>query len=53
MLPNYNIITEAGSSFGYKHTEVTRLKMKTNYNIERKIWIGDLNIGKKVFRINY
>ena len=25
-LPNYNILTEAGSSFGYKHTEVDRKK---------------------------
>src|ERR1700722_17980644 len=24
LLPNYNILTEAGSSFGYKHTEITR-----------------------------
>ena len=27
LLPNYNILTEAGSSFGYKHTEVDRIKM--------------------------
>jgi len=26
LLPNYNILTEAGSSFGYKHTEVDRQK---------------------------
>lgn len=25
LLPNYNILTEAGSSFGYKHSEITRL----------------------------
>jgi hypothetical protein len=47
LLPNYNILTYAGLSFGSKHTEVTRSKMKTNYSIERKIWISDLNIGKK------
>jgi len=23
------------------------LKMKTNYNLERKVWIGTLNRGKK------
>lgn len=26
LLPNYNILTKAGSSFGYKHTEVSRKK---------------------------
>ena len=48
LLPNYNILTEAGSSFGYKHTEVTRLKMKSNYSIERREQIGNLNKGKKL-----
>jgi group I intron endonuclease len=46
LLPNYNILTEAGSSFGYKHTEITRLKMKANYSEERRIAIGNLNKGK-------
>lgn len=48
LLPNYNILTEAGSSFGYKHTEITRIKMKTNYSDERRSLIGDLNKGKKL-----
>ena len=48
LLPNYNILTEAGSSFGYKHTEVDRKKMKDLYsNIRREI-IGNLNKGKKL-----
>lgn len=46
LLPNYNIITEAGSSFGYKHSEVTRLKMETNYSEERRLIIGNLNRAK-------
>lgn len=46
LLPNYNILTEAGSSFGYKHSEVTRLKMETNYSEERRLAIGNLNRGK-------
>lgn len=46
LLPNYNILTEAGSSFGYKHSEVTRLKMETNYSEERRLIIGNLNRGK-------
>lgn len=45
LLPNYNILTEAGSSFGYKHTEVSRIKMKSNYSIERPEQIGSLNKG--------
>jgi len=46
MLPNYNILTEAGSSFGYKHTEITRLNMSKNYSQARKKWIKNLNKGK-------
>lgn len=46
LLPNYNILTEAGSSFGYKHTEITRLKMKAGYSQERRNQIGNLNRGK-------
>ena len=47
-LPNYNILTEAGSTFGYKHTEMDRLKMKMNYSQERRLLIGMLNRGKKL-----
>jgi group I intron endonuclease len=47
LLPNYNILTEAGSSFGYKHTEVDRQKMRDIYSDERRKRIGDLNRGKK------
>jgi group I intron endonuclease len=46
LLPNYNILTEAGSSFGYKHTEITRLNMQANYSEERRMAIGNLNRGK-------
>ena len=48
LLPNYNILTEAGSSFGYKHTELTRIKMKANYSLERREFIGNLNKDKKL-----
>jgi group I intron endonuclease len=48
LLPNYNILTEAGNSFGYKHTEITRIKMKANYSEERRLKIGDLNRGKSL-----
>jgi group I intron endonuclease len=48
LLPNYNILTEAGSSFGYKHTELDRIKMKNNYSIERRERIGSLNRDKKL-----
>jgi group I intron endonuclease len=46
-LPNYNILTEAGSSFGYKHTEITRQKMKENFSNERREFIRNLNKGQK------
>jgi group I intron endonuclease len=48
LLPNYNILTEAGSSFGYKHTELDRIKMKANYSIHRRELIGNLNKGKPI-----
>lgn len=46
LLPNYNILTEAGSSFGYKHTEIDRIKMKAIYSNKRREAIGSLNRGK-------
>lgn len=46
LLPNYNILTEAGNTFGYKHTEVNRIKMKANYSEKRRMLIGNLNRGK-------
>jgi group I intron endonuclease len=48
LLPNYNILTEAGSSFGYKHAEVDRIKMKDIYSEARKEKIGSLNRGQKL-----
>lgn len=48
LLPNYNILTEAGSSFGYKHTEITRLKMISNNSLERRNRIGNLNKNKSL-----
>ena len=48
LLPNYNILTEAGYSFGYKHTELSRIKMKTNYNLHRRNSIANLNKGKNL-----
>ena len=47
LLPNYNILTEAGSSFGYKHTEVDRQKMKDIYTDVIREKIGSLNRNKK------
>lgn len=47
LVPNYNILTEAGSSFGYKHTEVDRKKIKDIYSDARRERIGNLNKGKK------
>jgi group I intron endonuclease len=45
--PEYNILKEATSSFGYKHSVETKNKMKENYSEERKIRIGLLNLNKK------
>ena len=48
LLPDYNIVTEAGNTFGYKHSEITRLKMVQNYSPERRLWIGNLNRNKSM-----
>jgi hypothetical protein len=47
LLPNFNIITKAASSFGFKHTEVQRHKMKDIYSDARREKIGSLNRGNK------
>lgn len=47
LLPNYNILTEAASSFGYKHTELSRIKMKNNFTLQRKEFITNLNKNKE------
>lgn len=36
LLPNYNILTEAGNTFGYKHTDIDRIKMISNYSEKRR-----------------
>ena len=41
-------MTEAGSTFGYKHTELFRIKIKDNYSQERRNLIGSLNKDKKL-----
>lgn len=48
LLPDYNILTEAGSNFGYKHTEISRIDMKVNYSKERRDKIDNLNKGKSL-----
>lgn len=48
LVPNYNILTEAGSSFGYKHTEIDRQNMRDIYSDARREIIGNLNKGKKL-----
>ncbi|KAF2206111.1 hypothetical protein CERZMDRAFT_54707, partial [Cercospora zeae-maydis SCOH1-5] len=48
LLPNYNILTEAGNTFGYKHTEVSRINMKSKYSEERRMTIGSLNRVKSL-----
>jgi group I intron endonuclease len=48
LLPDYNIVTEAGNTFGYKHSEITRIKMVSNYSLERRLKIGNLNRGGSI-----
>lgn len=48
LVPNYNILTEAGSSFGYKHTEIDRQKMKDIFSDARREQVANINRGKKL-----
>ena len=48
LLPDYNIVTEAGNTFGYKHSEITRIKMVENFSLRRRLRIGDLNRSKSL-----
>lgn len=44
--PPYNILKIGGSSYGYKHSEENKRKMKENYSEERKDFIRNFNKGK-------
>ena len=46
--PEYNIAPNAGNTFGVRHTDATKEKMRTNYSSERRETIGSLNRGKKL-----
>jgi hypothetical protein len=46
-LPKYNILLEAGNSFGYKHTEETILRIKNNYTEERKEILRQYQTNRK------
>lgn len=47
LTPEYNILTEAGNSFGYKHSEETLMKMKALYTNERKEILRQYQINRK------
>lgn len=44
--PQYNILTEAGSSLGYKHSEETINKMKSLFTDERRELLRQLQINR-------
>lgn len=47
LAPSYNILTEAGNSFGYKHSEESLLKMKLAFTEERKELVRQLQYSRK------
>lgn len=53
LLSDYNIVTEAGNTFGHKHSETTRIKMVENYSPEHRLKTGDLNRGKIMSEAHY
>lgn len=52
LLPNYNIITEAGSNFGYRHTEISRIKIKSVFSQKRRDKIEKLGMYKYLYNEN-
>jgi len=44
--PTYNILLEAGNSFGYIHSEEVKQKMRDTYSDERKERVSLINKGK-------
>ncbi len=48
LLPVYNIAPQAGYTFGVKHTDETKAKMRLNYSSERRKIIGSLHRGKRL-----
>ncbi|CUM57496.1 unnamed protein product [Debaryomyces fabryi] len=47
IVPQYNILTEAGNSFGYKHSEENLLKIKLAFTEERKELLRQLQYKRK------
>lgn len=47
IVPQYNILTEAGNSFGYKHSEENLLKMKLAFTDERRELLRQLQYKRK------
>lgn len=47
LAPQYNILTEAGSSFGYKHTEENLIKIKSLFTDERRELLRQLQFSRK------
>jgi hypothetical protein len=43
----YNVLKKAGNSIGFKHSELTKQKLKDNYSEQRKVFIKNLNLGKQ------
>ena len=52
MKPKYNILTNAECSIGYKHTKLTKMKMKLNWlrNPSRKEHIKNINLNKPLIK---
>lgn len=47
LMPKYNILTEAGSSWGYKHSEENIAKMKLGFTDERRELLKKLQMSRK------
>ncbi len=47
IMPKYNILTEAGNSFGYKHNEETLLLIKSLFTEERRNLLRTLQMKRK------
>ncbi|YP_008474912.1 hypothetical protein, partial (mitochondrion) [Candida pseudojiufengensis] len=52
LMPEYNILTEAGNSFGYKHTKENIERFNLPFNNERKEMLKQLQLNNKCHKTN-
>ena len=45
--PSYNVAPQASNTFGVKHTDETKARMRDAFTPERRLQVGDINRGRE------